>query len=313
MSFFNSILQVAASYSSLAARDHGMKKIYSLELLDNGVPCSFVLKTMEEIADRQQGIADDPHRHNYYSVIWPFSGSGRHVVDFNEYLILPHHIFFVSPRQVHQIISGPETTGLVILFTPEFLMKNSIREDFISNLRLFRDSSETPALPISGPMLQNLLQFAGRIKDVYAAEQEHKYETIGAYLKLFLIECNGHCSLGPYQNTQNAEVGKAMVQRFKNMVETRFHQWHQVKEYAGALSVSPNYLNEVIKSTIGIPAKDFIRNRLLLEAKRTAVFTDKSSKEIAFELGFGDPSHFSKFFKTGTGRSLLEFKQSESV
>ena len=103
-----------------------------------------------------------------------------------------------------------------------------------------------------------------------------------------------------------------MVQRFKNLVETHFQQWHQVKEYAAALSVSPNYLNEVIKSTIGISAKDFIQNRLLLEAKRTAVFTGKSSKEIAFELGFDDPSHFSKFFRSGAGQSLLEFKHLHS-
>ena len=287
-------------------------KIYSLELLDNEVPASFVLRTMEEIADRQKGIADDPHRHNYYSVIWPFGGSGSHIIDFREYPILPHHIFFVSPSQVHQIISGPETTGLVILFTPEFLMKNSIREDFISNLRLFRDSSETPALPLMDPMLQNLLMFAGHIKESYASDRELKYETIGAYLKLFLIECNGHCSLFPGTNTQNIEVGKAMVQRFRNMVETHFTQWHQVKEYAGALNVSPNYLNEVIKSTIGTSAKDFILNRILLEAKRMAVFTGKSSKETAFSLGFDDPSHFSKFFKSGTGQSLMEFKQTHS-
>jgi len=288
-------------------------KIYSLELLDHGIPASFVLKTMEEIADRQMGIADDPHRHNYYSVIWPFSGSGRHIIDFNEYPILPHHIFFVSPRQVHQIISGPEITGLVILFTPEFLMKNSISEDFISNLRLFRDSSDTPALPLPDPMLQNLLLFAGRIREAYSSDQELKYETIGAWLKLLLIECNTHCNLYPGTNTQHIEVGKSMVQRFKNLIESHFQQWHQVKDYAGALSVSPNYLNEVIKSNIGRSAKEFIQNRLLLEAKRTAVFTDKSSKEIAFELGFEDPSHFSKFFKSGSGQSLQEFRQTNTV
>ena len=150
------------------------------------------------------------------------------------------------------------------------------------------------------------------MKEAYASEQELKYETIGAYLKLFLIECNGHCSLMPGTNTQSLEVGKSMVQRFKNLVETRFQQWHQVKEYASALNVSPNYLNEVIKSNIGNPAKDFIQHRILLEAKRTAVFTDKSSKEIAFELGFDDPSHFSKFFKSGSGQSLQEFKQTHS-
>ena len=288
------------------------QQIYNLDLLDKGVPASFVLRTMEEIADRQKGIADDPHRHNYYSVIWPFSGSGRHIIDFREYPILPHHLFFISPRQVHQIISGPGTTGLVILFTPEFLMKNSIREDFITNLKLFRDSSETPALPLSGPMLQNILTLAARMKEAYESEKELKYETIGAYLKLILIECNGHCSLTPDVNTQSLEVGKTMVQRFKNLVETRYQQWHQVRDYAGALNVSPNYLNEVIKSNIGVSAKDFIQNRLLLEAKRMAVFTGKSIKETAYDLGFEDPSYFSKFFRAGTGQSIIEFKRTHS-
>jgi AraC-like DNA-binding protein len=177
---------------------------------------------------------------------------------------------------------------------------------------LFRDSSDTPALPLASPMLQNLLLFATHMKEAYASEQELKYETIGAYLKLFLIECNGHCRLFPDTNTQKIEVGKSMVQRFKNLVETRFQQWHLVKDYAGALNVSPNYLNEVIKLNIGISAKDFIQNRLLLEAKRMAVFTGKSIKETAYDLGFDDPSHFSKFFKSGAGQSLKEFKQTHA-
>ncbi len=85
---------------------------------------------------------------------------------------------------------------------------------------------------------------------------------------------------------------------------------HQVKDYAEILNVTPNYLNEVIRTSINIPAKEFIQNRLILEAKRMVVFTDKSSKEIGFELGFDDPSHFSKFFKSNAGQSLQEFRES---
>jgi AraC-like DNA-binding protein len=40
-----------------------------------------------------------------------------------------------------------------------------------------------------------------------------------------------------------------------------------------------------------------------------AVFTEKSAKEIGFDLGFEDPSHFSKFFKTNTGQSLQNFRE----
>jgi len=284
--------------------------IYNLDLVHNGNLAPFVMKTMEEIDQLMGGIADSPHRHNYYTVIWPLTATGKHIIDFREYPIAPHHLFFVSPGQVHQIITDPKPTGYVILFTAEFLEKNSIRNDFITNLRLFKKSDESPPLPLSPNLVRTLKPFAEQMYSSFNSPKELYYETIGAYLKLLLIECNGICSIIPDTNTQNVEVGKTIVRNFKAIVEQNYLKWHQVKEYAEALNVTPNYLNEVIKSAINISAKDFIQERIVLEAKRMAVFTGKSGKEIGFDLGFEDPSHFSKFFKTNAGQSLHNFKTS---
>jgi AraC family transcriptional regulator, transcriptional activator of pobA len=140
-------------------------------------------------------------------------------------------------------------------------------------------------------------------------QDEMFLETIGAYLKLFMIECHGQCSFSPDSNLQGFEVSKTLVKNFRALVESHYSSSHQVKYYAEALNVTPNYLNEVIKTSMNIPAKEFIQNRLILEAKRMAIFTDKSAKEIGFELGFEDPSHFSKFFKINTGLSIQSFKE----
>lgn len=285
-------------------------KIYSLDLLYNGNPVPFVIKTMEEIDRALGGIADNPHRHNYYTVIWPVNGSGKHIIDFREYEIQNDHIFFVSPGQVHQVITNPLPSGYVILFSSEFLEKNSIRRDFISDLKLFSKSDETPPLPITPVMAANLKIFTGQMMQAFQNQNEMYLETIGAYLKLFLIECSGHCSLIPAANTQSVEVGKTLIKNFRETVDQHFHQWHQVKDYAEALYITPNYLNEVIKTSMGISAKEYIQSRIILEARRMAVYTEKSSKEIGFELGFEDPSHFSKFFKRNAGKSFLEFKNS---
>jgi len=284
-------------------------KIYSLDLMQNGAPVHFVIKTMEEVDNALGGISDKPHRHNYYSVIWSLTATGKHMIDFKEYPILPHNIFFVSPGQVHQIVTDPDPTGYVILFTPEFLERNSIRNDFISNLRLFRKSDETPPLPLSNRLIDKLKPFAEEMLSAFHSQDELYPETIGAWLKLFLIECNRNCSLSSDTNTQRIEVGKTIVRNFKSLVEKHFMEWHQVKDYAYSLNVTPNYLNEVIRSSVQVSAKDFIQSRLLLEAKRMAIFTAKSGKEIGFELGFEDPSHFSKFFKTNAGQSLQYFKE----
>ena len=142
----------------------------------------------------------------------------------------------------------------------------------------------------------------------YQTDNNMKFDALGAWLKLFLLECITHYSLSSDPNPQSAEVGKMMVRSFKEAVEKHFHQWHQVKEYADALHVTPNYLNEVIKSNIGLSAKDFIQNRLILEARRMSLFTQQSNKEIGYSLGFEDPAHFSKFFKSHTGKTLQDFR-----
>jgi AraC family transcriptional regulator, transcriptional activator of pobA len=283
--------------------------IYSLDLMYNDEAMPFVIKKLDGIDSVTIGSEADPHRHNYFSIIWPFTGSGKHVIDFREYPILPDNVFFVSPRQVHQLVITSVLSGYVILFTSEFMDKNTIRNDFISNLKLFRNCDETPPLPIDAITVSKLRLFADGMMSAFRDQEEMFLETIGAYLKLFMIECNGQCSLSPGSNLQNIEVSKTLVKNFKDLVEKNYARSHQVKYYAETLSVTPNYLNEVIKTSVNIPAKEFIQNRLILEAKRMAIFTNKSAKEIGFELGFEDPSHFSKFFKINTGQSIQTFKE----
>jgi AraC family transcriptional regulator, transcriptional activator of pobA len=283
-------------------------RIYHTDLLYEGKPASFVIKTMESIDDDLQGAADDPHRHNYYTVIWPFTGSGRHIIDFITYPIVPDHIFFVSPNQVHQVIVEDHPTGVVLQFTCEFLEKFSIREEFISNLRIFSNSDETPPLPLAENLRQRLKLFTDSMLQVFHGNGNMQSETLGAWLKLFLIECNTHCSLFPEPNPQQAEVGRNLVRNFKDQVEKHFARWHQVQKYADALNVTPGYLNEVIKTSIGQSAKEYIQSRLILEARRMSLFTTLSNKEIGYSLGFNDPAHFSRFFKSQAGMSLQEFR-----
>lgn len=284
-------------------------RIYNVDLIFKGRQVPFAIQTIEEIYARLKGEPDDPHRHKYFTLIWVFSGSGVHVIDYRSYPILRDQMFFVSPDQVHQVMIRDNPTGIVIQFTCDFLERNSIRQDFISDLRLFRNCDETPPLPIGKEMKDRLKVFSDGMMDAFHSNAEMRYETIGAYLKLFLIECNMHCSLYPDNNPQSTEVGRSLVRTFKNLVEKHFHQKHQVQDYAEMLNVTPGYLNEVIRSAVGQSAKDYIQNRLVLEVKRMGMFTSKSNKEIGFDLGFEDPSHFSKFYKSHTGQSLQEFRK----
>jgi len=286
-------------------------EIYNADLTYKGNPAAFVILDLGEMTRDLTAAAEDPHRHNYYTVIWTISGAGKHIIDFREYPVMANHIFFVSPDQVHQLIPDNHPSGYAILFTCDFLEKYSIREDFISNIRLFRSSDENPPLPVTEKMHAKLKLFADCMLEAFHSLTDMRFETIGAYLKLLLIECNNSCSLYPESNPQSAEVGRSLVKIFKELVEKNFNVWHQVQDYAWEMNVTPGYLNEVIRTAIGQSAKEYIQNRLVLEARRMSLFTNQSIKEIGYTLGFDDPSHFSKFYKSYTGKSLQEFKMSD--
>ena len=284
--------------------------IPSFELKHNNQQVNFAFRTMEEIHSRMGNTQDLPHRHNYYTIMWAGNVCGQHFIDYEEHLIRPNYIFFVNPGQVHQVVTFGEPEGKVIMFTKDFLSQNMIREDFLTNLGLFSDSADTPPLKVESESVSKLREIANNIEHVFKSNESFKSDLLGAHLKLFLIECNKYAPVPELNNTQSLQSGRIILKGFKNLVETNYSQWHKVGHYANDLNISPDYLNNVVKNTIGKTAKEFIQERLILEAKRMGVHTQLSNKEIAFELGFDDPSHFSKFYKNIEGKSFSDFRKS---
>lgn len=282
--------------------------IPSLDLMHNNQKVSFAFRTMEEIYERIGNTPDVPHRHEYFTILWAKKVCGQHFIDYKEYLIRPNYIFFVNPGQVHQVITYGYPEGFVIMFTNEFLHQNQISEDFISNLGLFSCSSTTPPLQITNEAATELNTIVENIKSAFYDNSFYRSEKLGAYLKLFLIECNKYAPEPETENTQTIQSGRVILKDFRALVEKNFSRWHKVSDYAGQLNISSDYLNNVIKTTIGKTAKDFIQERIILEAKRLGIHTQLSTKEIAYQLGFDDPSHFSKFFKNIEQQAFSDFR-----
>ncbi len=284
--------------------------IPSLDLYHNGEKVLFAFRTMEEIHIKLGKKKDVPHRHDYYTILWASNACGEHYIDFEQHAIRPNYVFFVNPGQVHQVITYGEPEGVVIMFTGDYLYKYSISEEFLTNLGLFSDSAVTPPLKIEEENAQYLRQIVLNMKESFFADEPFKEEQISAYLKLFLIECNRYAPKPMTENTQEYHSGRKIIKDFKALVESEFKKRHKVGYYAEKLSITSDYLNTVVKETVGKTAKEFIQNRICLEARRIGVHTQLSNKEIAFMLGFDDPSHFSKFYKNIEGQSFSDFRAS---
>jgi|TARA_B110000879_G_scaffold108611_1_gene145861 AraC-like DNA-binding protein len=78
---------------------------------------------------------------------------------------------------------------------------------------------------------------------------------------------------------------------FSVLVDQNFKTLHTVTSYSASLGFSPKSVTKHFQKLGAIKPSTFIKNRILLEAKRLLIYTDKSLKEIAFELGFNDPAY----------------------
>ena len=104
-----------------------------------------------------------------------------------------------------------------------------------------------------------------------------------------------------------------IARQFGLLVEEHYKEHHQVQDYATLMHKSPKTLSNLFAKFSNKSPLQIILDRVALEAKRLLLYTDLTSKEIAFELGFDDPSTFSRFFKKQVGQSPSAFKKSHKA
>jgi AraC family transcriptional regulator, transcriptional activator of pobA len=101
-----------------------------------------------------------------------------------------------------------------------------------------------------------------------------------------------------------------LMRRYNLLIEHHFRQKHTVADYADLLNRSPKTLTNLFAAHGQKSPLRLIHDRIMLEARRLLIYTDKNTKEIGYELGFSEANHFSRFFKKEAGIPPAEYKKS---
>lgn len=270
----------------------------------------FSIAKMQDIYTLRNGKVDEPHRHNFYSVLIISKAKGIHKIDFNDYELAEKQIFFIAPGQVHQVIEYEKSEGFSMTFSNQFLVENSIPISFIESLSLFQNYGQSPPLQLESKAFQSVENFANEIVELFNSDAAMKFLSIGSFLKLILIACNNSCEINPIDSDIDIS-GASLIRNFKNSVNQNFKKEHSTTFYANQLFITPDHLNRTFKAKVGKTAKEFIQARIITEAKRLLFFSSLTNKEIAYQLGFNEPANFSAFFKKHTKLSPSHFKKRE--
>jgi AraC-like DNA-binding protein/quercetin dioxygenase-like cupin family protein len=221
------------------------------------------------------------------------SGRGRVTVDFVEYRPAAGDVVWIRPGRVHCWNEVDGLDGTLVLFRPEFVSSTSRAADVHGPVS-WRPNSTRDLIRLAVHHLRREHD-AARVNPIAGQEV-----ILRALLEVLLLRvADGGASRQP----ERRQVFLAYAQA----VETHHATSRQVTWYANRLGYSERTLSRATLDATNRTAKQFIDDRVILEAKRLLAHGNVSVAECARRTGFDDPANFSKFFRTHAGLAPGKF------
>ena len=289
----------------------GLRHIHVYEMPEESQNFSFQLYEVQGKTIRGKTYphkTELPHRHSYYEICIFANGAGRHEIDFQTYPIASYSIHFLTPGQVHLISSEKDYHGYLMVFKREFYPVTLENKDILFELPFFNNPSISPILELNKEDFSQIQTLIDNIKSELVNYNEYTPEILRSYLHIFLLKCKNYFDLYRPEISGNDDIAYKTASKFRYLVEQHFSSLHFVSEYADMMALTSPKLNKTVNRMTGYNASDVITNRIVLEAKRLLTYTELTNKEVAFRLGYEDPSYFSRIFKNKTGDTPSEFK-----
>jgi AraC-like DNA-binding protein len=252
-----------------------------------------------------------PHRHSFYQVMYITSGKGKHIIDFETYLIEPDTLYCLAPGQVHTWLFDSPVKGYLINFNETFFSSFLLNSHYLSDFTFFSGKSTYGVYHLPADIISIVKPLFKSLLNEQEANHLHKYDVMRTtLLQLCLCISREFCeALSTSANSNNYNI----LRSFEKLIEQHYLRLKLPKEYASLLFITPNHLNAVCKQAVEKPAGEMIRDRVLLEAKRCLVNSNESISEIAYKLNFEDNSYFTRFFKRYTGTTPEDFRKNVQV
>ena len=242
---------------------------------------------------------DHLQRNNFFTLIWVTEGAGTVNADFDGYHFEANSLFTFAPYQPYVFTTTKPIKGIAIYFHFDFFCIHKHQKELELNGVLYNNVYQPPFVKVDENSAATFKMLCEQIE----AEMQHaalaQHELLVSYLKIFLITAS---RLKIEQQPKVAEMVKDskepfILQKLKDAIEENFKTKHSASEYADLLYISPKALAKITKTHFNKTLSGLINERIIIEAKRELYLTDKTVKEIAYELGYEDEFYFSRFFK----------------
>ncbi|MDV7186209.1 helix-turn-helix transcriptional regulator [Lutibacter sp. TH_r2] len=243
-----------------------------------------------------------PHRLNFYAVLIITEGEVNHIVDFKVHTLKKGDVMVISKGQIHAFEQRAKYKGYLVVFSEAFMQKYIAQSTIarINHLYNYFLKQEKINNPDYNQILLN------KLKEELQSKSSSLPNIIASLLTVYLLKLNDENTSLATNTVDDKKL--EYFNLFKHLVEQNYSKTRDAKVYASDIAISYKHLNEVCKKIVKTTAKAFIDSYIILEAKRMLVSTSLSVKEIAFTLGFDEPTNFLKYFKKHTSLTPVEFR-----
>ena len=251
---------------------------------------------------------------NLYAIFLKDIKCGNIIYGINNYDYEEGTLIFISPGQVYGIDSQGEkqqAAGHAIVFHPDFIHGTSLGKHIDDYTFFSYEVNE--ALHLSTRERDIIDECFTNIKyELEHAIDIHSKTLIVSYIELFLNYSKHYYER---QFITRSHVNKDILVRFEKVLKDYFSSEQpldlglpSVCYCADKLFISANYLGDLLKKETGKSAQEHIQLKMIDIAKEKIFDTQKPISEIAYELGFKHPQHFTRMFKKQVGVSPNEFR-----
>lgn len=223
-------------------------------------------------------------------------------------------LVFVAPGQVISIGNKPGNPlpkGWGLLFHPDIIRGTSLGRNIRKYTFFSYEANE--ALHLSQKERQIIMDCFHKVDhELHQSIDKHSNTLITNNIELLLNYC---MRFYDRQFITRSQVNKDLLAKFEKLLDDYFHSeltqtlgLPTVKFCADRLHLSANYFGDLVKKETGKSAQENIQLKILDIAKEKIFDTSKSISEVAYELGFKHPQHFSRLFKNETGYTPNQFR-----
>ncbi len=258
----------------------------------------------------QYPFANDPHYHDFYTILFISGGSGSLTVCGEKIVMENDSVILIAPNQLHSFRGLDTTNGLIFFFCQDFYVEEF---SFVRLLNVFSYISPGengqcgPGIILTDSEVKPLNEIIESIRKEYSS-CVHPFSSaviIRSFLNILLLRL-GYIFESKTGNTSKNE--SSIVYSLSNFIESNYIREHKTGFYSEAFNISEKHLNDICNRNFKCGLKKILHDRLMQESRRLLVSTELSVAEISYKLNFEDNSYFNKVFRKSTGLTPKKFR-----